>query len=1109
MYKYSFIFLILLSVCSCKKDSNQNVIKTSNNGNVKKSFSSFEKINSEHSNITFNNKIVDNISTKENLFDFDYFFNGAGVGIEDLNNDGLKDIFFCGNQVPNKLYINKGNLVFEDISKNANINYNKNWSNGVTFVDINNDGWMDIYVSQGGPKNSNERNNLLYINQKDLTFKEQAIVYGINDTGISTQSSFFDFDNDGDLDCIVMNENDYYGLDPLTFYEILNDEKKLIKNCSHIYENKNGKFKNVTKKAGLLKPSFGLGLCVSDINNDGWLDIYLANDYYVPDALYINNKNGTFSDQIKSSTNQVSFYGMGVDIADINNDNLKDIYVLDMASNDHIRSKTLMASMNLNKFNLLTKKLELQYQYMYNSLQLNMGNSKFHNTSQAAGLSKTDWSWAGLIFDYNNDQHEDVYVTNGYRKYALDNDIRTNILKAKQYYKGNVPIEIKNNIYNRLPSEKLPNILFKNKGDLNFENVTSLSDINTPSFSNGAAYSDLDNDGDLDLIVNNIDDEAFLFKNQSIEKGNGNYLKVITKGITSEDFAKVTISFDGKSKSKEAKRVRGYMSSVDKTIHFGLGSVNKVDTLKVFWLSGKSQEFYNIKANTSVTVYEKDAINAAKNKLKNNYSFKKTNNLISFNHKENKYNDFKKEILLPYKQSTLGPHIALGDANGDKIEDIYIGGAKGQAGQLFIQNKTGFYKVNSQVFKNDSNHEDMESLFFDFDNDGDNDLYVVSGGNEFEENSNYLKDRLYINNGDGVFTKHKFSGQSPTINGKTLTKIDFDKDGDFDLIIGNRIKQQKYPLFEKSIIYENIDGNLNDVTTEIAKEFENFGIVNKVISTDFNNDGWMDFIAVGEWTHIGLFKNEKGVFKDISSNSKLKNEKGWWYSVSETDVNNDGLKDYIVGNIGLNIKYKSTQEKPLKVFATDFDNNGTHDIVLSYKYNDMQVPLRGRECSSQQMPFIKEKITTFSEYANSSLEDIYGSAINTAYQREVNQFKSLLLINEGNNAFKKIELPFIAQTIPFLDFEIFDFNNDGFEDIIAIGNIYNTEVETPRLDNNYGLVLISNKKDGYDILSPNKTGLYLNGNSKSIKLIKHSGLNKDFVIIGNNNSAIETFELDR
>jgi len=592
-------FLIIFLFNSCKNDFN----KESNNieGDQKKPKNltlspNFLKINSETSGLFFNNKITPDLTSKANLFDYDFFYNGAGIGIEDLNNDGLKDIFFCGNQVPNKLYINKGNLIFEDVSELANVNTNKNWSNGVTFVDINNDGWMDIYVSQGGPENKEKRKNLLFINQKDLTFKEEASNYGLDDMGISTQSAFFDYDKDGDLDCIVMNENNYYGVDPSTFYSILKNKQILKNNSSHLYKNDNGKFIDVTAKAGLLRPSFGLGLCVSDINNDSWLDIYMANDYYVPDVLFINNKNGTFSDQIKTFTNQISFYGMGIDIADINNDNLKDIFVLDMASSDHIRSKTLMASMNVPKFDLLINTLGLQYQYMYNSLQLNMGENKFHNVSQLTGVSKTDWSWSGLIFDTDNDENEDIYVTNGYRKYASDNDERTKIAKAKQQYRGKVPLTVKEELYNSLPSEKLANILFKNNGDLHFDNVTSLSELNEPSFSNGAAYSDLDNDGDLDIVVNNMDDNAFLFKNMSVENGNANYIKIVTKGLNSEDFAKVSITYNGKTRTKESKRVRGYRSAVDNTIHFGLGNNGIIDTLKIIWPSGKQILQYNVKA---------------------------------------------------------------------------------------------------------------------------------------------------------------------------------------------------------------------------------------------------------------------------------------------------------------------------------------------------------------------------------------------------------------------------------------------------------------------------------------------------------------------------------
>ena len=1107
-YLTLYISILILSSCSNK---NETILDSQNLGEkVNITLFNFQKINKKQSNLDFQNTLKHDLSTKSNLFDYDFFYNGAGVGIVDVNNDGLKDVFFCGNQVDNKLFLNKGNLVFEDISEKANINQHKNWSNGVTFADVNNDGWMDIYVTQGGPYNLEERQNLLYINQKDNTFTEKAVEYGLADTGISTQASFFDFDKDGDLDCIVANENDYYGLDPITFYKTLKNKKRLHQSSSHLYKNNNGKFIDITEKSGLLKPTFGLGLCVSDINNDGWLDIYIANDYYVPDALYLNNRNSTFTDQIKKATKQVSFYGMGVDVEDINNDNLNDIFVLDMASADHIRSKTLMASMNVEKHNLLVNKLDLHHQYMFNSLQLNIGNNKFHNVAQVTGLSKTDWSWAGLIFDANNDENNDIYVTNGYRRYALDNDIRIQISNIKKQYRGKVPLKIKEEIYNQLPSEKLTNLFFSNNGNLNFLNKTSDSGLSEPSFSNGAAYADLDNDGDLDIVVNNIDDDAFLFKNLSTENDTGNYVKIETKGTISEDFAKVTLIYDGKTRTKESKRVRGYLSSVDNTVHFGLGKHKIIDTVRVLWASGNFEEKYNIKANSNLIFNEKDAKNHNKLRQKtNNTLFKKNNTLLNFTHVENEFNDFEKEILLPQKQSTLGPYIVKGDVNNDGKEDVFIGGAKNQPAAIYLQKDNSFEKIKNTIFDKDAHYEDMEALFIDIDNDSDLDLYVVSGGNEFLERSESLKDRIYINDGKGNF-KNKETNEIKdyTISGKTVSKIDFDNDGDFDIIVGNRIKPQKYPVHEPSIIYENVNGIFKNTTAKIAPTFENFGIINKVITTDFNNDGWQDFIAVGEWTHVGVFLNDKGTFKDISSTSKLNTEKGWWNSITETDVNNDGLKDYVIGNMGLNNKLKASKEKPLRIYADDFDENGTHDIVLSYQYDGKYVPLRGKECSTQQMPFISKRIKSYYEFANSSLEDIYGQKLQTSYNREVNEFKSILLLNKGENKFKKIILPAMAQTMPILDGDTFDFNQDGFEDLIVVGNIYNTEVETPRLDNPYGLVLLSNKKDNYTVLPPKNTGLYLNGNAKSVELIHHKKLNKILAIIAVNNGKTELFELN-
>ena len=1068
----------------------------------------FEKLSSDVTGINFSNIITPDIETSENLFDYDYFYNGSGVGIADINNDGLKDVLFTANQEMNKLFLNKGNLTFEDITESSNINSkNKKWSSGVTFADVNNDGWLDIYISQGGPYDSNSRKNLLLINNQDLTFTEKAEEYGLDDNGISTQSAFFDFDKDGDLDCVVMNENEFYGYDPISFFKKYENKSVLMENSSHLYEQKDGKFINITEKAGLLSPTFGLGLCISDINNDNWPDIYIANDYYVKDAMYINNQDGTFTNQIKKSTKQISFYGMGVDIEDINNDNLSDIFVLDMASSDHVRSKTLMASMNTSNFDLITNKLDQHYQYMFNSLQLNLGNDKYHNISHQLNIAKTDWSWAGLIFDYNLDGNEDIFVTNGYRKYGSDNDSRIRISETKKEYNNKVPIEMKKRLYDELPSEKLSNLLYRNEGNLTFSEVGNNSALNDPSFSNGAAYADLDNDGDLEIIVNNIDEQAFIYKNLSIENKLGNYLKIRANGILSENFAKGTLYFGNNSRVKEFKRVRGYLSSVSDELHFGLGKVSKIDSLVVEWSSGKKEVLYEIDVNQTITVNEKNSEFIENEKDESKQIFSRINDFIEYAHNENEFDDFSTEILLPYKQSTLGPFISAGDVNNDGKDDVFIGGAHKQNSKIYISNENGLIERNIKSFQDDSGNEDMESVFIDIDNDNDLDLYVVSGGNEFVNRSVELSDRIYLNDGNGNFKRDiQEDIDNYTISGKTVISIDYDNDGDNDIIVGNRIQTRKYPIHEPSIIYENISGKFYNNTYNVAPEFENFGIVNKIISTDFNNDGWDDFIAVGEWTNIGLFLNENGKFRNINNESNLENLFGLWFNILETDVNNDGLKDYLIGNIGENSKYKTSMEKPLKIFGSDFDGNGTHDLVLSYKYEGNYVPLRGKECSTQQMPFISEKIPTFEEFANASIEEIYGEEIVDAYERKVTSFESIILINKGENKFEIEKLPPLAQSIPILTSETYDINEDGYEDVIVGGNIYNTEVETPRLDNQFALLLISDKNKNYSAIGPDKSGLYLSGNTKSLKIIDRKNPK---LLVANNNSNLEVFELNK
>ncbi|WP_405410435.1 VCBS repeat-containing protein [Maribacter sp. Asnod1-A12] len=1106
-----YISLLLFVIFSCNNQKKDNINEIVNNNKIDEKI--FESISSKQSKIDFSNNLKEDITNYNNVFNFDYFYNGAGVGVADINNDGLLDIFFSGNQVENKLYLNKGNFTFEDISLTAGINIGKKWSNGVTFVDINNDGWEDIYVSQGGPNNRSNRNNLLYINNQDLSFTEKGNEYGLNDPGISTQTAFFDYDNDGDLDCIVMNENELYGLDPVTLLKTVNNtEESKYFNSSHLYQNTNGKYVDVTKKAGLENPIFGLGLCVSDLNTDGYLDIYITSDYYLPDAIYINDKQGTFTNSVKELTQQISFYGMGIDIADINNDKLQDIFVLDMASNDHYRAKTLMASMSTDKFNYLTNTAAFQYQYMYNSLQLNMGKDHYSNIAQLSSMASSDWSWSVLLSDYNNDGFKDVFITNGYRKYALDNDFQNKVYNTKIKYKGNIPNSIKQKLYDQMPSESLRNLMYENQGDLSFRETSNEWGLEDLTFSNGAAQGDFDNDGDLDLVINNIDQKAILYKNNTVENNSGNFLKVTANSATSETFAKVTISYDSKNQYEEVKRVRGYMSSQENAAHFGLGKSTLVDTVKIEWSSGKKAYMYNVKANSFLTFSEKDAL------LKNN-SVPITNNSyfqnvsdnklhLNFRHKETAYDDFEQEILLPYKQSNTGPFMSKGDINGDGKEDLFIGGGSGQAGSLYIQSENGFVNRTPKALILDKEKEDAESIFFDFDNDNDLDLYVVSGGNEYGESSSYYADRLYINNGKGDFKKL----ETPILNsfpksGKSVTIIDFDKDGDNDILVGNRIIPHNYPKYSASILYENDNGTLINVTEKIAPDLEHFGLVNSIITTDFNNDGWQDFIAVGEWTPIGMFQNKNGKFELITTDELALNSKGWWFKIKETDVNNDGNKDYIVGNVGKNIKFTATIEKPFKIFANDFDNDGINDVVLSKKYHETYVPVRGRECSSQQMPFIKEKFTTYNDFAHATMEDIYGEKLKESYATEATEFNSILLLNKGNNHFDKIILPNECQLFPTLAISVFDLNKDGYEDCIISGNIYETEVETPRLDAISGLALISNKVNGYLPSTMERTGLYLRGNVKSTESVKYN--DRTLLVAGFNDDKLRTFELTK
>ncbi len=1065
----------------------------------------FDLLDPRDTKVDFKNKLIADMATKENLFDYDFFYNGAGVGIADLNNDELPDLVFTGNQVPNRIYLNEGDLRFQDITEAANINQGKQWSNGVTFVDINQDGWLDIYICQGGPFQDSLRHNLLFINQQNGKFEEQAEEYGLNDQGISTQAVFFDYDKDGDLDCIVSNENELYGIGPVQFYKALYADKELLtKNSSHLYRNDGGQFVRVTEEAGLLRPSFGLGITVSDINDDGWLDIYQANDYYVPDALFINKGDGTFRDEIKNRTNQVSFYGMGVDIADLNNDGHQDMFILDMASSDHVRSKTLMASMNVSNFRMLVDGLQMPHQYMFNTLQANKGDGHFHNIAHLSKVAKTDWSWAGLMADFDNDGLKDILVTNGYRRYALDNDLKARVTKAQIEYKGKVPLDVKKELYYSMPTEKLANILYHNEGEWKFKNVADQIGLEQATFSNGAAFADLDQDGDLDIVINNIDEFAHIYENKTSDQKIHNFVRVKLEAKQSEGFAKVTLKYPGGQQLVESKRVRGYLSSVEDIAHFGIGKLKKVNSLEIEWPDGQKQIINKVKVNRQTTVEQSDAKPATTSNpteidpLLIPMSIGQLK--LFYKHREDNFDDFAKEVLLPYKQSSFGPCLVEGDVNGDGRTDLFIGGASRQASALFIQNEKGFEKQIPAIFQQDSIFEDLGATFLDYDGDGDQDLLVLSGGNSFGAYGSYYRNRLYRNDAGNWVDRSEDLNLRKPYSSKVARAFDFDKDGDQDLIIGNRIEPQAYPKAAPSFLLENKNGVFEEVSADLFPDLSKVGIINQIVVTDYDQDSWEDILIVGEWTGVHLYKNQKGHFVEAST-SEMKTKKGWWFNATEADLNNDGRPDYILGNLGLNSKYTASEEQPFKVYANDFDESGSLDIVLSKEYKGEEVPVRGRECSSQQMPFIKEKFPTFKSFAEASIDDIYGDKLETSINLEVTDFQSYVLINQGDGAFEFKVLPRVAQFFPMLNIVARDLNQDGFDDLILSGTIMDTEVETPRWDAGSGLILLNDQAANFSPIANQVRHLNIQGDVKSMQLVPHQGLGKDILIIGRNNAV--------
>jgi hypothetical protein len=1056
----------------------------------------------EKSNVSFVNQL--NETETSNRFTYEYYYNGAGVGIGDINNDGLPDIYFCGNQTADRLYLNKGNMKFEDISNSGGITLREGWSSGVNFSDVNGDGFLDIYVCRSGPYSEAEaKRNLLFINNGNSTFTESANSYGLASTDHSVQSAFFDYDLDGDLDMYLLNHPapSFKAKDLISH---IDDVKSGRLRTDKFFENVNGRFVDKTEEAGLVNFGFRHGIAVGDLNDDNYPDLYISSDFDEPDLMYYNNGDKTFTNKIDEQIRHISNFSMGNEIADINNDGLNDIFVVDMTPEDHVRSKLNMASMNPRKFFAMADH-GFHNQYMVNTLQLNMGDQKFSEVAQLMGVSKTDWSWAPLFFDIDMDGNKDLFVTNGVKRDILNNDVRINAEEKMKALNRRLSM---NELIDIVPTTTVNNYVYKNTGLLKFKKTPGWMDVSSFN-SNGAAYGDLDGDGDLDLVVNNVDKVSSIYENQSAGNSNYNYIKLRLKGPSQNPFAigsKVKIRSGEKIMYYEVNNARGYLSSVDHTISVGLGEMEVIHSLQLTWPDGSVTTKANVSVNQTLNLdYASESKSPGKANLQLSKDLKSINPQsmgINYTHIENEYDDFVREILLPHRQSQNGPFISVADVNGDGSEDFFVGGAMGSKGALFIQTSSGSFTEKAQnVFSADKDFEDMGSVFLDIDKDGDLDLYVVSGGNELPESTTQYQDRLYINDGSGNFSKANNKLPKENISGQLVISEDVDNDGDLDLFVGGRIIPAKYPYPTDSKILINTNGVFEDKTKELAPGLSQLGMITGACFSDYDQDGDKDLIAVGEWTGILLFKFTDGVYTKEEVPS-LSQSKGLWFSIKNYDYDGDGDEDYLVGNLGNNTKFKVGGEKAFHIYSKDFDGSGSNDIVLSNKYKGQLVPSRGRECSSEQMPFIKEKFSNYQKFAEASITDIFGSQLEDALHYEANILSSVLIKNNGSGNFEIIPLPTEAQASPIMDFEILNIDDDPGKEIIIVGNHYGAEVETVRYDASYGYVL---KYDGQKLIAvpPMNTGLYTSGNSKDIALITIG--RKPYLIVTNNDGPLDVF----